>query len=210
MPRRDLLTATQRFELLSFPALEERELYQHYLLSFDDLARVLVKRQPEGQIGFALQLTTLRHLGRALERNLPVSTEVLEFLADQLGVKTEVYADYAHRDTTRREHFVEACALSGFRRYTLEDAAALEAWLLPVALNLTRAVPLIQACQVELRERKIVQPNLSVLERLMGKVLSQADEHTYQTLLGGQGDSALERLDALLVPESGWRVTRLN
>lgn len=210
MPRRDLLTATQRFELLSFPPLEERELYQHYLLSFDDLARVLVKRQPEGQLGFAVQLTALRHLGRSLERDLPVPGEVLEFLGDQIGVKPEIYVDYAQRETTRREHFIEACALSGFRRYTLEDAVSLEEWLFPVSLGLTRAMPLIGECQSELLKRKIVQPNVSVLERLVGKVLGQADKHTYQTLLERLDSAALERLDALLTPEMGWRTSRLS
>ena len=210
MPRRDLLTATQRFELLSFPALEERELYQHYLLSFDDLTRVLVKRQPEGQLGFALQLTALRHLGRSLERDLSVPAEVLEFLSDQLGVRPEVYSEYARRDTTRREHFVEACALSGFRRFSPEDEPLLEAWLLPVALGLTRAVPLLGEVQVELRGRKIVQPALSRLERMVVHTLETAETLTYQTLLEGLGDDALERLDSLLSPEASWRVTRLS
>jgi len=77
MPKCDLLTAIQYFELLSFPVLEEREVHQHYLLSFDDLARVLVKRQPESQLGFALQLT-------APKRNLLIAGRNSSFYLTRL------------------------------------------------------------------------------------------------------------------------------
>ena len=55
-----------------------------------------------------------------------------------------------------------------------------------------------------------MQPALSRLERMVARTLETAETQTYQTLLEGLDNLALERLDGLLSPEVGWRVTRLS
>jgi len=210
MPRKELLSAVQRFELLSFPPLSERELEQHYLLTKADLERISLKKGPQGQLGFALQLSALRHLGRALERELRVPGEVLALLASQLRLDPACFSDYAKRDATRRERFQEACALEGFRRCTPEDEVALEDWLVSEAQALTQAVPLVRVLQGELLRRKVAQPALSHLERWVGRVFERVSLQTYEALLSGVDQVARARLDALLIPEPGMRVSRLS
>ncbi len=134
-----LLTQAQREQFTRFPVLDERLLAQYYLLGESDLAR----------------------------DELPPS-EVLEFLAEQIGVDVACYVLYAARQNTRHEHFAELCQRLGYvelsRRLNLE----LRAWLLPQAIITEQAFPLIVGVMDELRRRKILVARIQVLERLVG------------------------------------------
>ena len=73
----------------------------------------------------------MRFPGRALALN-ETPPALLDFLGDQLGVSPAVFADYARRDETRREHLIEvqACFLSlraAARRPTILLLAAIDA-----------------------------------------------------------------------------------
>jgi hypothetical protein len=74
----------------------------------DDADKKLIKacRGPHNRLGYALQLTTVRHLGRFLADPLDgVPTEVLDCLAEQLGISdASCVKTYAQRESTHREH----------------------------------------------------------------------------------------------------------
>ena len=61
-----LFTAAQREQFTRFPALDERILSRYYLLDAADLRLVRERRRDFNKLGFAVQLTVLRHLGRGL------------------------------------------------------------------------------------------------------------------------------------------------
>ena len=52
----------------------------------------------------------MRFPGRALAPSMETPSALLHFLGDQLGVNPAVFADYARRDETRREHLIEVQA----------------------------------------------------------------------------------------------------
>lgn len=79
-----LLTHAQRQQFTRFPSLDERLLAQYYLLSEADLKQIMNRRRDFNRLGYAVQLTVLRHLGRGLTAGEQPLPEVLEFLSEQL------------------------------------------------------------------------------------------------------------------------------
>lgn len=71
-----LLTAAQRDQFTRFPLLDEQTLARHYLLSTDDLLLVRQRRRESNKLGYAVQLTVLKHLGRSLRQDEPPPREV--------------------------------------------------------------------------------------------------------------------------------------
>jgi hypothetical protein len=74
MPRRELLTAAQREELLAFPT-EEVDLIRNYTFSAHDLAVIRRCRGDHNRLGFlspALLLTLSRSTARTRRSSLPI------------------------------------------------------------------------------------------------------------------------------------------
>ncbi|MFI6791638.1 DUF4158 domain-containing protein [Nonomuraea sp. NPDC050383] len=71
-----------------------------------DKALIRKKRGPHNQLGFAVQLTSVRYIGRFLADPLDgVPTEVIGYLAEQLGIAdASCLKLYAQREPTHREH----------------------------------------------------------------------------------------------------------
>ncbi|MGC5888003.1 DUF4158 domain-containing protein [Ralstonia pseudosolanacearum] len=118
MPRRELLTAAQRFELLAFPD-DESELIRLATLSKEDFAFVRQHRGDHNRLGVAVLMVYLRHPGRVLGPNESPHTPVLGIIAAQLRVAPAVWDLYARRDETRREHLQELLARSKFVQFAL-------------------------------------------------------------------------------------------
>ena len=95
--------------------LDEREIARHYTLTSDDLEIVGRRRGDATRLGYAMLMLYMRWPGRALEAGEVPPAPVLAYVAQQLGVAPEAFADYAHRDQTRREHLVEIRRSHGFR-----------------------------------------------------------------------------------------------
>ena len=77
------------------------------LFFLDDADRKLIaKRHGEAsRLGFALQVTTARFVGRFLPDPLDVPTEVLDYLAAQLGIAdASVVKQYTERRQTPFDH----------------------------------------------------------------------------------------------------------
>lgn len=206
-----LLTAAQRDQFTRFPLLDEPTLSRHYLLSTDDLTLVRHRRLDFNRLGYAVQLTVLRHLGRSLRPDEVPPDEVLLFLADQLRIDPARYVLYASRDTTRREHFAALCQHLGYTELSRALNHELRDWLIPAAVLTDQPFPLMASLIDELRRRKILTPRLKVLERLIGVARIRADQHVYTLLtfpLKAEAEIAA-RMDALLEPQNGESISRL-
>ena len=74
--------------MLDLPT-DEPSLRKHYTLADDDLEHIAQRRRDENRIGFALQLCALRYPGRALHPGELIPSEVVAFIAVQLGIAVE-------------------------------------------------------------------------------------------------------------------------
>jgi hypothetical protein len=119
MSRRTLLSAEQRDRLFAVPT-DPAEMARHYVLGTQDLALVRSKRRGMNRLGFAVQLCLLRYPGQGLGPGDHPPKAIIAFVADQIGVPPAAFADYAHRDQTRREHAAELQAALGMRRFGFE------------------------------------------------------------------------------------------
>lgn len=193
-----LFTQTQREQFTRFPDVDERLLARHYLLSEDDLRLVRERRREFNKLGYAVQLTVLRHLGRALRPGETPPEDVLAFLAEQLRVDPTCYTPYAVREPTRSEHFTNLCHRLGYVDLSRRLNHELRDWLVPLAVVTDQPFGLMSALMDEVRRRHLLVPRFSVLERLVHSARVRADQHAYDLLNLPLGSDLTAKVDALL------------
>jgi TnpA family transposase/transposase len=202
MPRRRVLTDAQLEALLALPT-REIDLIRHWTLDAADLAVVERRHGHHNQLGFALQLCAFRLPGRLLRPAEAIPEAALRFVAEQIGVGAEALVDYAKRPQTRREQLDGLRATFGFRMFAPEHRRGIIAWLLPVTLATTNTSAVASALMDELRRQRIVAPGPSVIERLIGAVMLQAERHVALQLTRGLTTEQTTALDALLDRREG-------
>ena len=106
-PARTLLSSEQRTRLFSIPT-DPAEMTRHYVLGADDLALVRARRRAGNRLGLRRSALRASPSGSACwtcrsRRRQPM----IVFVAQQIAVDPALFADYAQRDQTRREHAVE-------------------------------------------------------------------------------------------------------
>ena len=111
MPRRYILTASERAGLVAIPT-DETALIRFYTLSEQDLSVIKQRRGDANRLGFAVLLCCLRYPGYALPAGEDPPHTFLTMISAQLGVEPEIWAEYAGREETRREHLSELRTLS--------------------------------------------------------------------------------------------------
>ena len=84
MPRRSILSASERASLLALPDSQE-DLIRHYTFSETDLTIIHQRRGPANRLGFAVQLCYLRFPGFILGVDQPPFPPLLKLVADQIG-----------------------------------------------------------------------------------------------------------------------------
>ena len=134
--------------------LDEREIARHYTLTGDDLEIVGRRRGDATRLGYAMLLLYMRWPGRALEAGEVPPAPVLAYVAQQLGVAPEAFADYAHRDQTRREHLVEIRRSHGFRIFDRKAFHEVVAFSIPIAQTIVHPGQMAGVIVDELRRRQ--------------------------------------------------------
>ena len=120
MPRRELLTSSERDQLLALPR-DDGALLRVATLSREELAFIGQHRGNHNRLGVGIQLCYLRHLGRVLGTDEVPDAQLLDLVAAQLKVPAPAWDLYANRDQTRREHLqeiLERLSLKQFDRVT--------------------------------------------------------------------------------------------
>lgn len=209
MPHRRVLSAAQRTFFAALPT-EHAELAKHYLLSDEDLALVHERRRGENRLGFALQLCLTRFPGRLLRVGEQPPRALIGFIADQVGVDANAFGAYAKRAETRREHallLLELCALTTFKG---DHFRALVRWLVPITIDNPNGNLLVGAVLNELRQRRILQPELTVIERLVAVALGRADRRVLAQINGYLHGYQRRTLDRWLIPDPDQHQSRFS
>ena len=125
------------------------------------------KRGHRNQLGFAAQICPMRFPGRALALNETPSA-LLHFLGDQLGVSPAVFADYARRDETRREHLIEVQAYLSLRAAAREDRRFALLAAIDAATAIDKGLPIGEAVIKSFRDRGVLLPSAERMDRIGG------------------------------------------
>ncbi|MFI5774981.1 Tn3 family transposase [Streptomyces sp. NPDC051658] len=187
------------------------ELERYFFLDDADRDAVQAKRRAHNRLGYAVQLTSVRYLGRFLPDPRQVPAEVAEYLAEQLEIEDpSCLRKYGERDGTARSHAGEIQEAGGWKDFA-EVSAELGEWLDARAWT-TGDGPkaLFDAAAGWLRERRVLLPGASRLSRLVGNVREAANQRLWDTLYGLLNTGQRAVLDSLLTVPAGSRVSELD
>lgn len=208
----EFLTDEQAARYGSFHEAPSRaELERYFFLDDADREAVQAKRRSHNRLGFAVQLTSVRFLGRFMADPRQVPAEVAECLAGQLDIEdASCLKLYGERDGTARTHAREIQEAGGWRDFA-EVREKLAGWLDARAWT-TGDGPkaLFDAAAGWLREGRVLLPGVSRLARLVGSVREAANQRLWDTLYGMLGVGQRAVLDSLLTVPPGERVSELD
>jgi TnpA family transposase len=209
MPRRSLLTAAERESLLALPDSRD-ELIRRYTLNESDLAVIRQHRGAANRLGFAVALCYMRYPGLVLPPKAQPSPVLLGFVAAQLKVPVEVWAEYGERAQTRREHLAELEQVFGFELFSAGYRTLALRELTETALETDKGVVLATALIEMLRLRAILLPRLNVIERVCAEAVTRANRRIYKLLSGALTPVHRIRLNGLLQHKEDSNLTWLG
>ena len=192
--------------------LSPDELAGCFFFSDDDRRRIATRRGDSSRLGFAVQLGTVRYLGRFLEDPAEVPASVLDWTIREIGVPAATtLAGYGDGEA-RWEHQAEIRRAYGYRPFGVqgvEDELALwlgaRAWISAESHRVlfTRAAEHLTA-------RRILLPGYSTLWRLVGHACEHADARGFAMLADTPTGEQRDRLAELLHTPAGRRLSVLE
>ncbi|WP_075790634.1 Tn3 family transposase [Massilia putida] len=182
MPRRVLLSGTERDSLLILPESED-DLIQQYSFTDADLALIRQRRGAANRLGYAVQMCLLRYPGYALASDTVLPDSVLHWIAKQVRSDAGAWPEYGEREKTRNEHLHELRAYLGLSVFGLPDFRKLVHSLADLAMQTDRAMILAAHALDTLRQKRIILPALTVIERACAEAVTRANRRIYRTLI---------------------------
>jgi len=161
------------------------QLSRYFHLDEADLAFILRRRGDKNRLGFALQLTSARFLGTFLSDVMLAPAKVQVFVARQLAIKDmDVLANYAQRDTTKREHTALIRKHYGYREFSDPPWAFRLSRLLYTRAWISNERPslMFDFATAWLIQNKILLPGISTLTRLISEIRERAANRLWKRL----------------------------
>jgi TnpA family transposase len=196
-----------------FGSLSRVELERFFHLDDEDRRLIAARRRDYNRLGFALQVVTVRNLGMFLADPLDVPSELVGYLAEQLGIEDPSFLpEYLERRPTRFEHQAEIQQAYGLRAFS-EVENALAAWIADQAW-MTGDGPkaILTGAVAWLREHQTLLPGITTLEKMVASGREATDRRLWTQLAGQLSTGRAGRLLALLeVPDQGrQRISELD
>jgi len=208
MPRRPILSATERESLLAPPG-DPDDLIRRYTFSESDLSVILQRRSAANRLGYAVQLCYMRYPGVNLGADEQPFAPLLSLVATQLKVPPGSWIEYGRRDQTRREHLGELQALFGLRSFTMRHYRLAGHGLDDLAWQTDKGIVLAGALVGNLRRQSILLPSLNVIERICDEAITRATRRIHASLTKALTPEHQRQLDALLNLRENSKVSTL-
>ena len=208
MPRRSILSATERESLLALPDAKD-ELIRQYTFNETDLSVIRQRRGPANRLGFAIQLCYLRFPGVILGVDDLPFPPLLRMVAAQLKVPVESWDEYGQREQTRREHLVELQAVFGFQPFTMSHYRQAVHTLTELAMQTDKGIVLAGALIEHLRRQSVILPAINAVERASAEAITRANRRIYDALAEPLSDAHRRRIDDLLKRRDNGKTTWL-
>lgn len=181
MPRRQILSESERAILLEIPASQD-ELIQLFAFSEKDLSMIRRHRGAANRLGFAVQLCYMRYPGIIFPVNQNPDPSLLKFVCDQLNVNQDEWENYSGRAETRREHLLAIQSAFGFKPFTMHSYKPAVEGLGTTAFQTDKGIVLAKELIEKFRSRKILLPSINVVERICAEAITVAERLIYKSL----------------------------
>src|SRR6266536_885491 len=196
--------------------LPASELERFFYLDDADRDLVARRRSDHHRLGFAVQLGTVRAVGRFLEDPLDVPWLAVEFLAEELEIgDASCVKKYVQRPQTPYEHAWEIRDRYGYRSFDDQGCAEAFARFLDgrAWTHAEGPVALFEQATGWLRRNRVLLPGVTVLARQVAAARETAEVRLYAALAAAarSADPSLpERLANLLRVPDGSRFSELE
>lgn len=209
MSRRQLLTATEKENLLAIPT-DEAELIRLTSFSELDIALINQHRGEANKLGFAIQLCYLRYAGYVIEEKSMPSNDLIAHVAKALRINSPDWLLYNKRNTTRREHLLELYSYLKIRSFTIEDNQSIIIYLSELATQTDKGITLAEAMINWLRQHHIVVPSIFVIERTCAEALTQGTRKVFSMLNDALSPYHRKMLDTMLAMRADSKQTNMT
>ena len=210
----DFLTAEQKARHGQFSGEpNEVQLTRYFHLDEADLAFISNRRGVQNQLGFALQITSVRFLGCFLSDLTLIPANVQIFVARQLSITDlTVLADYAKRDTTKREHTALIRNQYGYHEFSdppwsfrLSRLLYTRAWI-----SNERPSLMFDFATAWLIQYKVLLPGATTLTRLISKIRDRVANRLWLRLSSLPTDEQKAKLETLLQVPDGQHISEFD
>ncbi|NMP24756.1 Tn3 family transposase [Sulfobacillus harzensis] len=188
------------------------QLAQYFYLDDTDRQFLRPLRGDRQQLGWAVQLGTLRFLGTFVEDWAAIPPAVVAYVAGQLNMTVPADMDHYGGSRTRREHALRLTALYGYSPFEAQPAHwRLVRWLYQRAwLMAERPSVLFDRTTAHLVEQKILLPGVTTLTRLVAQVRDRAQSRLWRRLAALPHPAQRDALDSILAVQPKTRLAPLD
>ena len=208
----DFLTVEQKSQYGKFSGEpNDIQLARYFHLDEADLEFIFDRRGNHNRLGFALQITSVRFLGKFLSEPTFVPINAQQFVATQLSIlDVSVLSDYATRETTEREHTALIRTHYGYRemsdcKFRLSRLLYARAWI-----SNERPSLMFDFATAWLIQNKVLLPGVSTLSRLIIDIRKRASKRLWRLLSTLPTVEQKEKLNQLLKIREGKRFSNLD
>lgn len=210
MRGKELLTPDQRNMFMSISDdMPEHEIEIHYTFTSEDLGFINKHRRDHNRLGIALQLAVLRYPGWTLFQNKNIPNKVLDYIAKQIDVSPQEYAQYAKWVATRNEHLEELRQHYGYQNLAFGIYRIIAQYTLQRALENGNTDFLLRSTIKELRRQKVILPAMTTIERIVWEARQRAEERIFKSISSTLNEYQKPKLDHLLDVSSTYSKTPL-
>ncbi|MFZ2958398.1 MAG: DUF4158 domain-containing protein [Candidatus Ozemobacteraceae bacterium] len=156
-------------------------------------------RRGATRLGYAVFLKYFQHEGRFPLNIMEVPFVVVAHVAKQVGVESDVWAEYPWRGRSAKYHRASIRSFCGFREATLSDGQMLEDWLVQKVLMREQMPERIQESAFDYcRQRSIEPPGPERLKRIIVNAVNRHEILFCERIFNCLNSATVEGLEVLL------------
>ncbi len=173
-------------------------------LSAEDLAQIQACRRSHNRLAFGYQLAFVKvHNRFPVQNPFEADDELLNYVGIQLELSDDQIELYSTRQQTVSQHQTRIRHYLRLRSLDEKEQEALKQFLFTECCRLEETSQLRTLAQRFLREKRILEPAATTLDRMIGEQRRQARQHLFKKLFELLSEDAIKRLDALLLVGEG-------
>lgn len=162
--------------------LSPEELSKYFMLDDNDKINIFGSNEKHNQLGFALQLTTVRFLGTFLANPTHIPKSVVNYISQQINIDSEKILLYTAKKTIWN-HKKEICNLYGYTEFHEPFHWRFVRWLYSCFWYTNeRPSTIFEKAVSKCLSLKILLPGITTLERLVSQVKERASSYLWRRL----------------------------